>query len=112
MIELSSEGASHEYRTIYYLALTYNSLTQVCSPRVLKQKVIVNGQVFELSEAYGINSGNQECIICFDQAKATIAKPCKHVSMCAACAAVVFNGDRKCPVCREQISEVIPFQIV
>ena len=58
MIEMSSESASHEYRTIYYIALTYNHLTQVCSPRVLKQKVIVNGQVFELSEAYGINSGN------------------------------------------------------
>ncbi len=74
--------------------------------------------MFELTEAYGLNSSrtddssSTECVICLTNPKDTIAKPCKHVSLCNSCAFVVFNSERKCPICRQGISEIIPFKVV
>lgn len=72
----------------------------------MKQKILVNGQLFELSEAYGLNSNrtdetdSKECVICLVNRKDTLLNPCKHVSMCRTCAQIVLKSDRKCPVCR------------
>lgn len=59
---------------------------------MLAQKLIVNGQFFVLSEAFGLNSGrtddtdSRECVICLTEPKGTILHPCKHVVMCGPCA--------------------------
>ena len=112
---LSSSG---EYESNYYIQFKYfRGQVQPWGLQVLKQKIIIKGSLFELSEAFGLNStrtddsSSQECVICLTNQKDTIAKPCKHVSLCSQCAQVVFNSDRKCPVCRQNISEIIPFKI-
>lgn len=52
----------------------------------------VDGHIYKLSEAYGLNStrtdesGSVECVICLTNPKDTLTLPCKHVSMCNACA--------------------------
>ena len=66
----------------------------------------MNGHLFKLSEAYGLNSsrtdesGSLECVICLANPKDTITLPCKHVSMCNACAEAVMVSEKKCPLCR------------
>ena len=83
--------ASGSYEAIYYLQFLF-SRNQTPTPQLLKQKILHNGQLFELTEAYGLGqgrtdeAGSQECVICLTNPKSTIAKPCKHVSLCAECA--------------------------
>ncbi|TNV70833.1 hypothetical protein FGO68_gene16384 [Halteria grandinella] len=110
---------SSDFRQLYYLQFHFQRHAHPpWSLQVLKQKILHHGSLFDLTEAYGLNSSrtddstSQECVICLCNNKETIAKPCKHVSMCSGCAQVVFNSEKKCPVCRQTISEIIPFQVV
>ena len=103
------------YESIFYMQFSLNRGAPP-SIQLLKQKIIFNGQLFELTEAYGLksngnNDNTEECVICLTNPKDTICKPCKHVSLCTACAQVVFQSEKKCPVCRQGISEIIPFKI-
>jgi len=56
-----------------------------------------------MDEAFGLNSDRlngedtKECLICLTERKDTLARPCKHVTLCNACAKVVMLGDKKCP---------------
>ena len=104
-----------DYESIFYLQY---ALSRGAPPavQVIKQKILVNGQLFDLTEAYGLRPKNEdanteECVICLTNEKDTICKPCKHVSLCSSCAQVVFQSERKCPVCRQGIAEIIPFKI-
>lgn len=71
-----------------------------------------------MSEAYGLNSSrtdssdSKECVICLTSDKDTMTMPCKHVCLCNACAQIVLRSERKCPICRTSISEVIPFKVI
>jgi len=80
--------------SIFYFQYTLNRGGPP-SVQLLKQKVIYNGQLFELTEAYGLKSkgddaNTEECVICLTLPKDTICKPCKQVSLCKSCAQVVF----------------------
>ena len=74
--------------------------------RLIQQRIVVPGGVFMMEEAYGLNSnrtgedGTRECVICLTEDKNTLAKPCKHVSCCHACAQVIMASNRQCPICR------------
>ena len=62
--------------------------------------------MFELTEAYGLNTtrtddaNSKECVICLENRKDTLTNPCKHVSLCSACAHIIMKSERKCPICR------------
>jgi hypothetical protein len=78
------------YDCIYYFDLDTSRATS----RLLTRKVhtSVAAGLFTLDEAYGLNSNrtdgddSKECVICLTEPKNTLAKPCKHVSMCHSCA--------------------------
>lgn len=72
--------------------------------------------VFTLDEAYGITSnrtdgadGSPECVICLTEVKNVINKPCKHVCMCYSCAKAVVASHQPCPICRQVITDIVPF---
>jgi len=71
-----------------------------------------------MSEAYGLNANRtdsadtKECVICLTNEKDTLTYPCKHVLLCNSCAQIVIHGDKKCPICRTVITELVPFKIV
>ena len=73
--------------------------------------------VHVMEEAFGLNSSRndgdstRECVICLTEEKNTLAKPCKHVSVCFGCAQVIMASNRQCPICRQAISEIIPLNI-
>ena len=66
--------------------------TSSASVRLIKQKIITEHGLFTLDEAYGLTAGrtneedSKECVICLTFPKSTLAKPCKHVSVCVDCA--------------------------
>ena len=73
--------------------------------------------LFVFEEAYGLNSNrtdndqSKECVICLTNDKNTLAKPCKHVSTCRDCAEAIIQTNRKCPICRQEITEFKAFSI-
>ena len=82
--------------------------------RLIRQKIVTGGSIFTMEEAFGLNSGRTdsddsgECVVCMTNPKNTLAKPCKHVSLCHECANVVMTKDQSCPICRQTIVEIIP----
>ena len=113
VMKADTELADQQYESIFYFQFVFKrgSTPQL---QLLKQNIVYNNQIFELSEAYGLKGEQSDecCVICLTNPKDTISKPCKHVSLCSSCAQVVFQSERKCPVCRQGITEIIPFQIV
>ena len=86
--------------------------------RLIQQKIVTNQGVYTIEEAYGLNSnrndnedGTRECVICLTEDKNTLCKPCKHVSTCHACAQVIMASNKQCPICRQQVIEIIPLNI-
>jgi E3 ubiquitin-protein ligase MGRN1 len=74
--------------------------------RLLRRKFLTPMGLYTMDEAFGLNSDrtagedSKECVICLTDRKDTLARPCKHVTMCNACAKVVMRTDHKCPLCR------------
>ncbi|KAI9022630.1 hypothetical protein DFJ74DRAFT_670337 [Hyaloraphidium curvatum] len=48
------------------------------------------------------NEDAATCVICMDRPKNTVVRPCKHLAMCAECAATVES----CPLCRGRVASV------
>jgi E3 ubiquitin-protein ligase MGRN1 len=59
-------------------------------PKVIMQKVKMQGKSFELSEIYGLEAAASEdgemCVICLSSPKSTIVMPCRHHCLCFDCA--------------------------
>uniref|UniRef100_A0AC35U7W4 NHR domain-containing protein n=1 Tax=Rhabditophanes sp. KR3021 TaxID=114890 RepID=A0AC35U7W4_9BILA len=53
----------------------------------------------------------ENCSICIDAEPATVCYPCGHLIMCISCAKEYFRiyppGSRICPLCREEVSDII-----
>ena len=102
----------------FYISIAYLDLdTSTATVRLIRTKIMTPLGFFMLDEAYGLNSNRtdgsdagKECVICLTEDKDTLAKPCKHVSLCHSCADVVLRGNRQCPICRQRIEEVVPLQ--
>ena len=48
-----------------------------------------------------------ECVVCLDEAATSILAPCGHKCVCGACAGLVFDGDRKCPLCQTHVESIV-----
>ncbi|KAF4130246.1 C3HC4 type zinc finger [Phytophthora infestans] len=48
-----------------------------------------------------------ECVICFDGPQVAVCVPCGHNAVCMDCAQELLDTTRLCPVCRQQVREVI-----
>lgn len=104
------------YKCIYYFDLNTNT----CKSSLVIAKVQTSHPpgVYVLDEAYGLSSnrkdgadGQPECVICLTEMKNVITKPCRHVCMCYSCAQALMAGQQPCPMCRQPISDVVPFQL-
>ena len=45
--------------------------------------------------------GDASCVVCLERPRAVVLLPCRHLSMCALCAA----GVSTCPMCRFAVEE-------
>ena len=84
---------------------------------VLKQKIQVQGNAYELQEIYGIEPGqndaenSKECVICMSAPKDTTVLPCRHMCMCSDCAKVLRYQTNKCPICRCPVESLLQIKV-
>lgn len=54
---------------------------------------------------------NEEtCIICFEQKVGALLRPCNHGGVCRGCAVLNYDRWKKCPVCRQEIKDIIVYE--
>lgn len=87
------------------------------SAAVVKQKIQVQGNAYELQEIFGIDQGqndaenSKECVICMSAPKDTTVLPCRHMCMCSDCAKVLRYQTNKCPICRCAVESLLQIQV-
>ncbi|ETO78926.1 hypothetical protein F444_06277 [Phytophthora nicotianae P1976] len=54
-----------------------------------------------------VTQHTNECVICFDGPQEAVCVPCGHNAVCMDCAQELLDTTRLCPVCRQQVREVI-----
>lgn len=97
--------------------------------RVVKQKIWVKGESYELQEIYGMEQNKatavgmpanmegledvegNECVICLSAPRDTAALPCRHMCMCHGCASALKTQTNKCPICRNEITSLLHIKI-
>ena len=47
------------------------------------------------------------CLICMDKARNCVLRPCNHMISCFECSLILFNRSDSCPICRQQIQEIL-----
>jgi hypothetical protein len=89
--------------------------------QVLKQKVLVGRQIYELQEIYGLESRSvpalsgadqdpnfgKECVICMVEPKDTAVLPCRHMCMCCECAKIMRLVRDTSPICRTCVESMV-----
>ena len=50
---------------------------------------------------------HDECVACFDGPQEAVCVPCGHNAVCMSCAQELLDTTGLCPVCRQQVREVI-----
>uniref|UniRef100_A0A6U8AUM9 RING-type domain-containing protein n=1 Tax=Eutreptiella gymnastica TaxID=73025 RepID=A0A6U8AUM9_9EUGL len=73
--------------------------------KVVKQRLQIDGKVFDLQDVYGDAAGGEEdCVICLCDPRNVIVMPCRHLCMCNECAkGLDATPGAKCPICRTPI---------
>ena len=51
-----------------------------------------------------------ECLICLTVAKDTLIMPCAHLCVCEDCGKQLVKAKHTCPICRGNISSLIPMK--
>ncbi|KAL0481921.1 E3 ubiquitin-protein ligase [Acrasis kona] len=125
-----------ELRSNENCQITYAQFVQsgaVYGIKFIKQKIIINGQTFELADIYGfdqqedhhdpsekpkspadmvmniedVDPDDSKCVICITDQADTAVLPCRHMCMCHGCAKILRLQTNKCPICRTQIDNLI-----
>ena len=48
-----------------------------------------------------------ECAVCMDKQRDSVLCPCHHMCVCVSCANTLKESCGQCPICRQQITEII-----
>ncbi|GJQ09704.1 hypothetical protein GpartN1_g1495.t1 [Galdieria partita] len=122
----SETGKDEEIEGYYiYLSLDKERSTPATLPlKVIKQKIIVHGVIYELEEIYGIDSGSTaashgclssssyaeegaNCAVCLSQPRDTALLPCRHMCLCSECAQRLRFQSNSCPICRQSVQSFL-----
>ncbi|KAF0695910.1 Aste57867_13302 [Aphanomyces stellatus] len=104
--------------------------------QVIKQKVEVEGQTYELQEIYGMEGAccaapkptatgavapdmkpsdevleGAECIICMCEPRNTTILPCRHLCICAECSEALKRPGSTCPICRGKVESMLQIRV-
>lgn len=78
--------------------------------KVESQKINIKGSWFNISSVFGMvedNKNNNECEICYLTQKNIVFLPCKHSYCCDACAENIRKRGNWCPICRNDITDLL-----
>ncbi|KAF0737084.1 hypothetical protein Ae201684_006888 [Aphanomyces euteiches] len=101
--------------------------------QVVKQKVQVEGQTYELQEIYGMEGAacsakapkasavapdttpdvveGSECIICMCEPRNTTILPCRHLCICTECSEELKRPGSTCPICRGKVESMLQIRV-
>lgn len=87
--------------------------------------MLINGLPFEIKTIYGMTQDEDaeegqeaiedddpdaECLICLSVKKDTLIMPCGHYCVCEDCGKELVKAKHTCPICRGNISSLIPMK--
>jgi E3 ubiquitin-protein ligase MGRN1 len=91
--------------------------------KVVQQKILVDGTIYELQEIYGIEERmasaddsdaaaaeaehDDLCIICMTDPRDTTVLPCRHLCLCVDCAQLLRVRSDRCPICRSPVDSLL-----
>jgi Zinc finger, C3HC4 type (RING finger) len=73
----------------------------------------IGKRLFVLHDIYGVplHAGeppsSKDCVVCLSDEPTTLALPCRHISLCPACADLFRQQSNKCPICRGAIRALL-----
>ena len=53
------------------------------------------------------DSDQNTCIVCLEQPANAVLLECGHAGICGTCASLLWEGGRRCPLCRELFAGVM-----
>lgn len=59
------------------------------------------------STSSGSPQSSDTCVVCLERKKTVVVMPCKHLCMCQNCSNQLQQYQSHCPICRENIAELI-----
>ena len=74
--------------------------------RTIKQEFKSFGLWFNLYDVFD-SSNNGTCLICYNKKCNTIVIPCNHSFACVLCANHIKENERKCPICKKDVEDII-----
>lgn len=88
--------------------------------RVLRQKLLVNGSVYNVYDIFGVEADDPSaidsdiqasCVICMSEPRTTIVMPCRHMCLCEGCAESLKVQSVKCPICRGPVRGLLKVDV-
>lgn len=76
---------------------------------LVTRTVLIGDRVVDLHDVYGL-AEIRECVVCLCDQSDTSILPCRHLCVCRECADRLMQarpGDRKCPVCRALVVNLL-----
>ena len=74
--------------------------------KVIKQIFKTYGLWIELHDVFD-SSNNGLCMICYNKKCNTIILPCNHSFACVLCANHIRANEKKCPICKKDVEDII-----
>lgn len=102
-------------------ASSSSSATTKYECRVLRQKLLVNGAVYNAYDIFGVEANAEidplteetqsTCVICMSEPRTTIVIPCRHMCLCEGCAESLKVQSVKCPICRGPVRGLLKVDV-
>ena len=74
--------------------------------KTLSQRFKTYGLWMELFDVFD-SSNNGLCMICYNKKCNTIILPCNHSFACLLCANHIKQNEKKCPICKNEVKDII-----
>ncbi|OQS04354.1 hypothetical protein THRCLA_03396 [Thraustotheca clavata] len=132
-IQVHNDGPTQPQKQATFL--TFPKHDNTFKVQVLKQKVQVQGQTYELQEIYGMDGSiaaapknsseaaeakiqasdevvdGGECIICLSEPRNTTILPCRHMCICLECSDALKKPGSTCPICRTKVESLLQIRV-
>ena len=79
--------------------------------RTMKQEFKSLGLWFNLYDVFD-SSNEGICLICYNKKCNTIILPCKHSFACVLCANHIKQNEKRCPICKNEVDDVIIINLI
>ena len=79
--------------------------------KTMKQEFKSLGLWFNLYEIFD-SSNEGICLICYNKKCNTIILPCKHSFACVLCANHIKQNEKRCPICKNEVDDVIIINLI